>query len=213
MTLSNNELEDWQKMGISMLIGLLTDGHTEIYPGGERCSFKADLKGTKWDKLTHKQAEEIAYDIVVGAMMDRAEQVKNAKQRWLNKRLGFEKCIHLSFNLPNDWKDDKIKDFIYRFHHTTWACLSRALFIVEFFGKAGNYNPHIHVWMPYIAPGKIKQLATRKFGKECNVWVGNGHKNLLPYIKGIKRESKEVAVEADKLYRAENGYEDYYEFS
>lgn len=235
MTLSKNELDDNQKAGIEMLIDIMTTGYkiditdedaphadfemvprkyelVKAYPDYIEGS-PDNWKGTKWAGMNRKKAREIAFDIVVGSYMDSCEEVRLAKQRWSNKRLGFEKCTHLCFNLPNDWKDDKIKEFITRFHMTTWSCLSRAVFIVEFYGKAGNYNPHIHCWMPYIAPGKIKQLATRKFGKECNVWVGNGHKNLLPYIKGVKRESKEVAVEADKLHRAEMGYDDYYEFS
>ena len=159
------------------------------------------------------KAREIAFDIVVGTYMATCDEVKEAKRRYENKKLGFEKCVHLSFNFPNDWGDDKLKNFIDRFHATTWSCLHRAKFIIEFYGSSGNYNPHIHCWLPYIQPGKIKQLAMRKFGAECNVWVGAGHKNLLPYIEGTKRESKEVALDMDKAHRLDNGYEDYYEFT
>lgn len=174
-------------------------------------------------------AEEFAYDIIVGQWYEQNDKILAAKKRYENRKLGFEKCIQLAFNFKDDYTVDEIKAFITKFKGTTWKQLSRAKFCVEFFtpcdtdqvparrgrgGKGYKWNPHIHCWIPHCPPAAVRQLAKRRFASDrVNVWVGPGNCNLLKYVLGTKRDSKEAAVDEDKKFRREHNFEECYEFS
>lgn len=116
----------------------------------------------------------------------------------INEELGFIKCLHLCLNFPKEYDIDNIKKNIQILQNWEVSWLRGAKFVVEFWSNSG-YNPHIHIWLHYVAPSIVRGACKKKF--EFNCWVGKGHKNLLSYVEGTKRIDKEANLEKDQKTR------------
>lgn len=115
-----------------------------------------------------------------------------------NKALGYEKCLQLCLNFPNNYTIDDVKKIIDILYDWEVSWLRGAKFVCEFHSKEG-WNPHIHIWLPYVAPSIVRGACKKKFDFNC--WVGKGHKHLLDYVLGKKRIDKEADLEKDQITR------------
>lgn len=183
--------------------------------------------GQGWTALMDREkATELAYDCVVGSMMQEEEQILKAKARYKHRMLGYAPCSQLCLNFLNtssiDWCIDFYKDFTTK---PPWKWLSEKKCIarMEFWtfnnqldyetGKQEvKWNPHMHIYIEDGNVGKYFQAANRKYGKKFNVRKTAGHSNTKNYIIGNKAEGKQICLEADAKTRKDYDIPEFFPF-
>lgn len=168
--------------------------------------------GVPYINNTLVSPDEYCTDLMIFLKSKENDRIERAIKKYNTKVLGYEPCQQLCFNLPTEYGHPEIKEIINRSLEWNNKILKGSLFVVEFYGKSGSWNPHIHFWVPKTCPlSRLRDAAIKKFSKyEFNVFAKEGHCNLKNYVMGNKVEIKEVALGKDKVVREQEGYLDFY---
>lgn len=136
--------------------------------------------------------------------------VEKVSKEHKERQHGFAPCYHMCFNLTYEEEDfdnvHKIVNIILQWNN---RYIKGSMFCVEFYGKSGKWNPHIHFWVPKQTTqlSRLRDAAIRKFKKfEFNVWCAEGHFRLRDYVMGKKVDFKSEAIEKDRGAREVNGF-------
>ena len=169
-------------------------------------------KGVPYINNTLVPADEYCTDLMVFLKSKENDRIERAVKKYNTTILGYEPCQQLCFNLPEAWQHDQIKDLIPVILNWNNKIIKGSIFVVEFYGKSGKWNPHIHFWVPKSCSlSRLRDAAIKKFSKyKFNVFAKDGHSNLKNYVMGNKIDIKEVALSKDKVVRQQEGYEHFY---
>lgn len=169
------------------------------------------LRNEGW---TFQKLDELAYDIYYLVRKEHVDMMQAAKKRYELKHLGYEECVGVTFNLPENYTNIEIKEVISLMINWRNKVIEGSIMRPEFFGRSGKWNPHLHLWVPLPkgrTEGKLRQALKRKFKDKWNINYQKGHSNTLNYVKGIKQDSKEDAMQLDENYRILHNYEETYQ--
>lgn len=183
--------EDWSVY--NLLIEVMTMKKEPCYCKGGPCSCKPSPLQYSLEK-----AQSIALPIMLKPRLEERRIYLEQFKNYNDEVRGYEKCLQLCLNFPKEYNTDDVKKIIDILQNWEVKWLRGAQFVCEFWTKTG-WNPHIHIWLKYTTPSIVKGACKKKFDFNC--YVAKGHKNLLEYVKGTKREDKEADLLKDKEWR------------